>query len=476
MKNQLVIKKPALNCLAVSVMFVASQPSFADENLQTALAKCAEIGDNVARLVCYDQTAGGDTPDVLNQKRPVDLTSTIKSTVAGNPQVVFSASNGADSQTDVASGNHTDFDNKIDNTTANKVTQNTPSHPSTKLTAVSVSDDANPLTVKADDPLPPTVMLDEKKSLKDKVKGLFVTDEYKDNIASSTQGDVLTEIGVSKEALDKYTPLSLAFDLDKNSERGLWTARPHYANYILPYHYNTKPNYHPTSPSLGSASFSEDEMRKIEVKYQLSLKTKAAQNLFGTDADLWIGYTQQSHWQTYNENNSRPFRAHDYQPEVFLTQPVVAELPFNGKLRMLGVGAIHHSNGESDPVSRSWNRLYAMGGAEWGKLTVVPSVWISMPKREGSKESDNPDLTDYYGFGNVKFLYRFDDGKNIGGTVRLNPLTGKGAVQLDYVKPIGRGVSGYAQVFHGYGQNLIDYNHEATSFGVGVMLNDWMGL
>lgn len=58
-------------------------------------------------------------------------------------------------------------------------------------------------------------------------------------------------------------------------------------------------------------------MRTPELKFQVSLKTKAAQNLFGTDADLWLGYTQMSHWQVYNENNSRPFRAHDYEPEIF---------------------------------------------------------------------------------------------------------------------------------------------------------------
>ena len=61
-------------------------------------------------------------------------------------------------------------------------------------------------------------------------------------------------------------------------------------------------------------------------------------------------------------------------------------------------------------------------------------------------------------------------------TVRYNPRSGKGALQLDYVYPLGKGISGYFQIFQGYGQSLIDYNHEATSFGVGLMLNDWMGL
>lgn len=298
-----------------------------------------------------------------------------------------------------------------------------------------------------------------------------------DHLEPSSAGEVLTELGLPKEALSRYTPLSLAFDLDKNSERGLWTARPHNANYFLPVYLHTKPNRTPNSPTLGAYSLSEDEMRDLELKFQLSLKTKAMENVFDTNADLWIGYTQQSHWQVYNENNSRPFRAHDYMPEVFLTQPVSAKLPFGGRLRMLGVGGIHHSNGETDPVSRSWNRLYIMGAAEWGnKLTIGSRLWVRPKRQEGSKPEDNPDITDYYGFGDVKFLYQLNKGNNISGQFRFNPFTQKGAVELDYVYPLDRGISGYVQIFHGYGQSLIDYNHKATSIGVGIMLNDWLGL
>ena len=67
-------------------------------------------------------------------------------------------------------------------------------------------------------------------------------------------------------------------------------------------------------------------------------------------------------------------------------------------------------------------------------------------------------------------------GSQISGLGRLNPATGKGALQLDYVYPLGRGISGYVQVFQGYGQSIVDYNHETTVVGVGIMLNDWLGL
>lgn len=283
----------------------------------------------------------------------------------------------------------------------------------------------------------------------------------------------------SGQVNDKYTPLSLAYDLDKNSDSGLWRARPHNPMYILPLFLNSKPNHQPATPNQEARDYPNDEMRNTELKFQVSFKSKVAEDVFGTNADLWLGYTQQSHWQVYNENHSRPFRAHDYQPEIFLTQPVVADLPLNGKLRMLGVGAVHHSNGEKDPLSRSWNRAYAMAGMEWGKLTVMPRVWTRVAKASDSgsnKPDDNPDILDYYSYGDVKFMYQFDKGNHLSGTARYNPKTNKGALQLDYVRPLGKGVSGYVQLFQGYGQSIVDYNHESTTIGVGVMLNDWMGL
>lgn len=285
---------------------------------------------------------------------------------------------------------------------------------------------------------------------------------------------VLTEqIGVKH----LNTPLSELFDLDENNPNGLLTIREHHSMYALPLWYNTSPNYTPHSPARGTTVNSiQDNQKRIEGKFQFSFKSKLMQDLFKTKADLWFGYTQQSNWQMYNfGDDSAPFRNSDYQPEIFLTQPVKADLPWGGKLRMLGAGFIHHSNGQSLPASRSWNRVYAMAGMEWDKLTIVPRVWARVDPIS-SKKDDNSDITNYMGFGDVRVAYQLDDKRFISSTLRYNPFRNKGAVELNYIFPIKGKLNGLIHGFHGYGENILDYNHKQTGIGVGVMFRGWDGI
>lgn len=284
---------------------------------------------------------------------------------------------------------------------------------------------------------------------------------------------ILAKIGIDKTDLQQYTPLSTLYDLDKNDPKGILTVRPHQPMYVLPIFYSTDPNRHIKSPTREQKDYLDSEVMNLDSKMQISLKTKLFQDVFGTNADVWAGYTQQSYWQVYNRH-SRPFRSSDYQPEIFITQPVKASLPGDGDLRVLGAGVVHQSNGQGDPLSRSWNRAYLMGGAEWGKLTVVPRLWFIFP--EDKKTSDNPDIADYMGYGDVHFLYNLGEKNTFGGMIRYNPSTSKGAVQLDYARPISGGMKGYVQIFHGYGENIQDYNHLNTTIGLGVMFNDFLGL
>ncbi|WP_298908048.1 phospholipase A [uncultured Psychrobacter sp.] len=378
--------------------------------------ECTQVQTSAARLACFDKVAEeGKKPSYTTTKQPVDLAKTFQSTLAGNPQVVLVEENSTVMTNVNAAANGTD-----------------------SQTADTESLDTVGLTQR--------------------------------------EAEVLESVGVTQTDIEKFTPLSLSYDLDKNSERGKWTARPYRPTYILPIFYTFDPNLGPNTPSLPRPDepLTSNDTRNTELKFQLSLKTKVMEDLFDTSADLWFGYTQESHWQVYNEDNSRPFRATDYQPEIFLTQPVSADLPFGGRLRMLGAGAIHHSNGQDEPLSRSWNRAYLMAGAEWGKLSVIPRLWARV-NNESSSSEDNPDIEDYMGYGDIKFLYDLPAQQSISGTLRYNPSTNKGAAQVDYVYPLSKNVNAYVQLFQGYGESIIDYNHENTSIGFGIMLNDWKG-
>ncbi|OFT03226.1 phospholipase [Neisseria sp. HMSC31F04] len=278
------------------------------------------------------------------------------------------------------------------------------------------------------------------------------------------------------DAAAAYTPLSQMYDLDANDPHGILTVREHNPMYLMPVWYNSSPNYAPSSPTRGAALKERfSNQKRIETKMQVSFKSKIAEDLFKSRADLWFGYTQKSDWQIYNQGRrSAPFRNTDYEPEIFITQPVKAQLPWGGRLRMLGVGFAHQSNGQSRPESRSWNKVYAMAGMEWGKLTVIPRVWMRLFDSRG-EDNDNPDLTKYLGYGDVKLQYRLNDKHNFSTTLRYNPKSGYGAAEAAYTFPIKGKLQGVVRGFHGYGESLIDYNHKQSGIGFGLMFNGWDG-
>ena len=278
------------------------------------------------------------------------------------------------------------------------------------------------------------------------------------------------------DAAAAYTPLSQMYDLDANDPHGILTVREHNPMYLMPVWYNSSPNYAPSSPTRGAALQERfSDQKRIETKMQVSFKSKIAEDLFKSRADLWFGYTQKSDWQIYNQGRrSAPFRNTDYEPEIFITQPVKSQLPWGGRLRMLGVGFAHQSNGQSRPESRSWNKVYAMAGMEWGKLTVIPRVWMRLFDSSG-EDNDNPDLTKYLGYGDVKLQYRLNDKHNFSTTLRYNPKSGYGAAEVAYTFPIKGKLQGVVRGFHGYGESLIDYNHKQSGIGFGLMFNGWDG-
>ncbi|MGA8049540.1 MAG: phospholipase A [Burkholderiales bacterium] len=248
----------------------------------------------------------------------------------------------------------------------------------------------------------------------------------------------------------------------------LFDILPHKPTYLLLAHHSNNVNTGPFSPTHAAPAEPID-LRDTEAMFQLSFKFRLVDLQDSIGASLWAGYTQQSQWQVYNPEQSRPFRETNYEPELMLAFHPDRE--FLGlRWRLLNFGLVHQSNGQSDPLSRSWNRLYAQFGLERGGFELLLRPWWRVKERPGS--DDNPDIVDYMGHGDAVASYHFGR-QTISALGRYNARTGKGALQASWSFPMWRRVNGYVQAFTGYGESLIDYNWKQTTYGLGIALTDW---
>ena len=253
---------------------------------------------------------------------------------------------------------------------------------------------------------------------------------------------------------------------------GRFDFRPHRPSYFLGANYTYATNTLPSSPSKPALTAPLD-IKALEAKFQVSFKVKLLElpeSLPGfPDAAVWGGYTQQSLWQIYNAGQSRPFRETNYEPELMLAAPRNVDV-FGWRWRLVALGVNHQSNGRSEPLSRSWNRVVAQFGFEQGNFAVLLRPWLRIS--EDAAKDDNPDITRYLGYGDASVSYHYG-AHSFSVLGRYRPDTGKGAAQLSWHFPLQRGVRGYLQAFTGYGDSLIDYNVRQNTLGIGISLADF---
>ncbi|HET6807002.1 MAG TPA: phospholipase A [Frateuria sp.] len=279
----------------------------------------------------------------------------------------------------------------------------------------------------------------------------------------------------AQENPEVAAPLSLLdsrWELSPEAKLGTYNVRGYRPVYLLPVFATSNRNDSPHSPNPLNTVSAPEQLDNLEAKFQLSLKTKVWQGVFGDAGDLWLGYTQSSRWQVYNDRLSRPFRETNYEPEAMLVFDTHYELlGWDG--RLLGIGVDHQSNGRSNPLSRSWNRVIADIGFERGDWTVMLRPWWRIP--EGGTDDNNPDISDYIGRGDVQIVHE-SNGQEFALMLRHSFRGGSrshGAARFTWSFPLAGNLRGYAELFKGYGESLIDYNHNATYLGVGVSLLDW---
>jgi phospholipase A1/A2 len=263
--------------------------------------------------------------------------------------------------------------------------------------------------------------------------------------------------------------LVAAWELDSQSDGGTFRMVPHRANYLLPFRWADQPNRRPSSPTPDHSVSEDLPLDAAEAKFQFSFKFKAWKNLLGNNGDLWLAYTQQSHWQVYNDAVSSPFRETNYEPEIILALRTGTDA-FGWRWQHVNFGLAHQSNGRPLPLSRSWNRVYAQFGLERDDFTLVLRPWLRLPEKGAS--DDNPDARDFFGFTDLRLAYA-RGGHVVSALGRYSFSGRRGALQLDWAFPITGALKGYVQATSGYGESLIDYNHRQATIGLGLLLLPW---
>lgn len=206
----------------------------------------------------------------------------------------------------------------------------------------------------------------------------------------------------------------------------------------------------------------DDELSELdyfEAKYQFSASLPIVR--ITNNTSLMASYTQLSLWQLGNTDMSSPFRETNYQPQLFLMHQGNFFL-FNN----IEYGYRHQSNGRGGEISRSWERFYLSLEKINGTFDYGIQGWVT------AGLSDNPDIEDYLppysvwmkqytrsGIYNIRFYQNFK--------------TNRYGVEFGYSHYINKIVNLYCQVWNGYGETLIDYNHNQTRLGLGISIQPW---
>jgi phospholipase A1 len=236
-------------------------------------------------------------------------------------------------------------------------------------------------------------------------------------------------------------------------------------NYLIPYYHTTMPD----STVYADSTPNDQAISRDEVKYQFSFKVPVWSI---TQKDkLYLAYTQLSYWQAYA--GSAYFRETNYEPEAFVAHQLDYQLLDGWTTNYLKSGLMHQSNGKGGDLERSWNRAYVQAVSSKGNWMVSIKPWYVF--HDATYEEDNPDMTRYMGYGEAVAAYKYNS-QVFSLTIHNELESGlsRGSEMLTWSFPLTGPLKGYVQLFSGYGQSLIEYNHYTNGIGIGVSLSDWL--
>jgi phospholipase A1/A2 len=292
-------------------------------------------------------------------------------------------------------------------------------------------------------------------------------------VASSSAPGTPAGTGLLPPATSSNSLMSRYWELADADKRGTFNYTAYRPNFFMPLRTSSHQNSRPYTPTQGYAN-NQPDYQRLETKVQLSLRTKVIEDGLFPGADLWVGYTQESNWQLYNRGNSAPFRNTDYQPEAIFVVPTPKAwqtLPLGWRWRMSQLGFVHQSNGQVDPLSRSWNRFYLGLGVEHGDLAFLWRTEHALD-RKNQQDNNNPDIVDY--LGRQQWELSWTPGRSTMALLWRPSLRGRGSLRADWTYPVFNrptdSLRWYVQLFSGYGDSLLDYNFHQTTLGLGLSI------
>lgn len=258
-------------------------------------------------------------------------------------------------------------------------------------------------------------------------KSSFATDLF-DEFKSTLNADITDKVKL--ETMQNYLE-NIEFNDKVDTKKYNLNIMGHYENYMLLGGYTSdkliETKYNKFEPGTTTDTNFVDEDRSYEreqneAQFQISIKIPLYSNFLNTGGDLFSAYTQNSYWQVYDSDHSRPFRETNYMPELFMEwQP--KKRYGESTLKKIRFALIHQSNGQDIGYSRSWNRTevhflfknnnFHYGMTAWHRWEEdqKPSIDDISDKNDPNYElyingDDNPGLTDY--IGNQRFFVRYD--------------------------------------------------------------------
>jgi len=222
-----------------------------------------------------------------------------------------------------------------------------------------------------------------------------------------------------------------------------------------------------------------------EVKFQFSAKFDIWPNR-GPHA-VYFAFTQRSLWDVYRA--SQQFRENNYEPELLYTYYHVPGRydPLAGcGLFLERFGFLHSSDGLGGETSRGWNRVYgesrfACYNAARNYILANLQLWVSL-----LPEHNNENITGYEGYGELSVSVGSDSGQGALGDWDLTVHGRKGTLRRLDVGSVELDVRWrpryrdqfrftpylYGQIFSGYGETMLNYNHSLSAVRVGIGFTD----